>query len=392
MGKRIKTNYPGVYYRIKRNKNTWKEERIYYIHYRLRLPDGGWKQHEEAVGSQLRDNMTPAKANNIRARRLSGNEKPNTVRRSEAKTRKRQEKWTVSALWEEYKGMNPNLKGYHVYDPIFNAHLKPLFGDKQPKEITPFDINRLKQRQMKGKSNGSIANVLELLRRIVNFGIKNNFCLGPGFTIQLPRVNNLKTEDLTPEQLKRLLEIIDSHIEYRTPYATGAYMMKLSLLTGMRRSEMFRLRWDDIDRYRGNIILRDAKSGRNEVIPMSSYTHELLNGAQEEAGDNPLVFPSPKGEERSDIRRQVNHIKGQAGLPDDFRPLHGLRHVFASNLISRGVSREIVARLLTHKGVTVTDRYAHIRDDALREAAELAGRLLEELFEGATVTNLQRVR
>lgn len=74
---------------------------------------------------------------------------------------------------------------------------------------------------------------------------------------------------------------------------------------------------------------------------------------------------------------QVNGIKAEAGLPADFRPLHGLRHVFASGLVSAGVEFEIVQRLLTHKGKTVTHRYAHIRDDALRAAAEVAGRLVE---------------
>lgn len=52
--------------------------------------------------------------------------------------------------------------------------------------------------------------------------------------------------------------------------------------------------------------------------------------------------------------------------------------MFASGLVSHGVSLDIISRLLTHKGQTVTHRYAHFRDDVLREAAELAGRLVEE--------------
>jgi integrase len=396
LNKRSSTDYKGVYFRIKKikqgkkGKETEKEERVYYIIYRLRTDDGGWKQYEETVGSNVRDGMTPAKANAIRARRIQGNEKPNTVRRSEAEAKKKEKKWTISELWGEYKETKPDLKGYHVYEPIFNAHIKPIFGEKQPKEITPFDINRLKQRQMKGKSDKSIANALELLRRIVNFGINNNLCFGPDFKIKITRVNNLKTEDLNPEQLERLSEVIDEQIKYETVYLRAAYVMQLILYTGMRRGELFRLTWEDVDWHRNNINLRDAKSGQDEIIPMSSYARNLLSTIQKVQG-SPYIFPKKDGKQRSDIRRQVNYIKAESGLPEDFRPLHGLRHVFASNLISHGVSREIVARLLTHKGKTVTDRYAHIRDDALREAAEMAGKLLEELHKGTNVTSFQRV-
>jgi len=95
------------------------------------------------------------------------------------------------------------------------------------------------------------------------------------------------------------------------------------------------------------------------------------------------VFPGIAGGQRRDVRKQVNAIKAEADLPEDFRPLHGLRHVFASGLVSSGVEFQIVRRLLTHRGGTVTHRYAHIRDDALREAAELAGQLIEETTEVA---------
>ncbi|MHB8769337.1 MAG: tyrosine-type recombinase/integrase [Thermoleophilia bacterium] len=378
MKKRTGTKYPGVYYRTKNDAATGKKERVYYICYRLRMPDGSLKQHEETVGSQHRDNMTPAKAHAVRVRRMHGDEKPNRVRRSEARAANKKKAWTVSSLWVEYKKANPGLKSLAPYETLFNLYLAPLFGSKEPKAITAFNIDRLKHRKMKGKSDKSISNTLELLRRIVNFGVKRGLCTGPGFIIQLPRVNNQKTEDLNPEQMAKLLEVINSHIEYRTPYRTGSCMMKLALLTGMRRGEMFKLQWDDIDWHRKNIRLRDAKSGRDEIIPLSSHSSKLLKGIQEtNDSEGPFVFPGKTGQ-LTDIKRQVNHIKAEAGLPADFRPLHGLRHVFASMLVSHGVSLDVVSRLLAHKGRSVTHRYSHIRDDVLMETAELAGRLLEE--------------
>ncbi|MHB1270994.1 MAG: tyrosine-type recombinase/integrase [Thermoleophilia bacterium] len=304
------------------------------------------------------------------------------------------DKWTVACLWDEYQAANPDLKGMSIYRAIFNAHLSRPFGNMRPAEITPFDLDRLKLDQMKGRSPKSIANALELLRRIVNFGVRRGLCPGLRFTLQLPRVNNQKTEDLTGEELGRLVSVLDRHLSLKSSRLVGAAMMKLVLYTGMRRGEIFRLKWSDLDFHRNNILLREPKGGRDVIIPMSNQARLLLESLKthecdKQAGsDKPpgrdrssgsdYVFPGKDGGQRRDVRKQVNAIKIEAELPEDFRPLHGLRHVFASGLVSSGVEFQIVQRLLTHKGGTVTHRYAHIRDDALRAAAQLAGQLVEQ--------------
>ena len=69
----------------------------------------------------------------------------------------------------------------------------------------------------------------------------------------------------------------------------------------------------------------------------------------------------------------------QAGLPKDFRPLHGLRHAYASMLASSGlVDMYTLQKLLTHKSPVMTQRYAHLRDESLKKAADLAGELINE--------------
>ncbi len=79
------------------------------------------------------------------------------------------------------------------------------------------------------------------------------------------------------------------------------------------------------------------------------------------------------------IGKQVAKIRDNAGLPSDFRPLHGLRHVYATMLASSGkVDMYTLQKLLTHKTPQMTQRYAHLRDEALKRAANLAGDLLKE--------------
>jgi integrase len=153
--------------------------------------------------------------------------------------------------------------------------------------------------------------------------------------------------------------------------------MRLALFTGMRRGELFKLKWNDIDFERGFIHIRDPKGGPDQKIPLNEAARQLLENHPRT--DSPYIFPGRYGGQRTDVKKAVNRIKKRAGLPKDFRPLHGLRHVYASMLASSGkVDMYTLQKLLTHKSPQMTQRYAHLRDEALRRAADLAGELIQE--------------
>ena len=77
----------------------------------------------------------------------------------------------------------------------------------------------------------------------------------------------------------------------------------------------------------------------------------------------------------------MNKIKKRAGLPKGFRPLHGLRHVYASMLASSGkVDLYTLQKLLTHKDPRMTQRYAHLRDETLKRASNLGGNLIRDTY------------
>lgn len=87
------------------------------------------------------------------------------------------------------------------------------------------------------------------------------------------------------------------------------------------------------------------------------------------------------GDERVNIKRGVNRIKKEANLPKDFRPLHGLRHHFATMLASSGkVDLYTLQKLLSHKDPRMTQRYAHIVDEAPRRGANTNAELINELI------------
>ncbi len=142
---------------------------------------------------------------------------------------------------------------------------------------------------------------------------------------------------------------------------------------------MFKLTWEDIDFQRNFIRLREPKGGDDQTIPMNEFAKQpLLNRPRFK--DSPYVFPGRQGKELTDINHALADIKSAAGLPKEFRALHGLGHVFASLLASSGqVDLYTLQKLLTHKSPIMTQRYAHLRDETLKRASALAGNLVNEI-------------
>ncbi len=365
--KRYKTRYPGVYYVMGTAVATGKPEKIYYIRYRK---DGN--PIEEKAGRQYQDDMTPARAAQHRAKKIEGNEPTNKEKREalEAAKKARESKWTIDRLWEEYKATLTNEKSKYIDTGRYEKYLKERFESKEPHELILLDVDRIRLKLSKTLSPQTVKHVLTLLDRIINFGVKRNLCTPLSFHIKKPQVNNMKTEDLNTEQLKNLLDAIE-----KDDNINAKNIMKLALFTGMRRGEMFKLKWSDIDFDRGFIHIRDPKGGSDQKIPLNDAARELLETHPREKSE--FVFPGRNGRLRVSINQAVNRIKDRAGLPKDFRPLHGLRHTYASMLASSGqVDMYTLQKLLTHKSPMMTQRYSHLRDEALKKAADLAGSII----------------
>ncbi len=374
--KRKKTPYPGIFFREARRIGGKGTEKVYYIVFKK-----NGKVHEEKVGRQFSDDMSPARAARIRSERIEGKRLSRKELRvkKESEQKINQSRWTVERLWIEYKTQRLNNKSFKVDEGRYNKYLKEKFGRKEPKDIIHLDIDRLRINLLKKKSPQTVKHVLALLKRIVKFGVKKGLCKDIAFSIEMPRVDNKKTEDLTPEQLEALLKATEE-----SPNIQAGNMMRLALFTGMRRGEMFRLRWDDIDFQRGFIHLRKPKGGTDQKIPLNKSARDLLESHPRTG--SPYVFPGRGGRQRTDIKHQVNRIKETAGLPKDFRALHGLRHVYASMLASSGqVDMYTLQRLLTHKSPLMTQRYAHLRDETLKRASDLAGDIISQAQKGAVV-------
>ena len=270
---------------------------------------------------------------------------------------------------------------------LYRHYLFTVVGRKTPCELLTADMDAVRTSMFKaGKSAQTVKHALALVKRIIRFGVKRGMPPMPDpsrLFIELPKVDNIKTEVLTPAQISALVHALD---EEDDPLLTG--LVRLAMCTGMRRGSLLGLQWKDVDFERGFITLDGlyAKKKHTSVIPMNSQAREVLE--QVPRTSSPFVFPGKNDDRpRVDINRFMRRIKAKAGLPADFRPLHSLRHTFASYVASSGkASMYELQKLLTHESPQMTQRYAHLHDEALQRASEAIGGMFEQAKQADNVT------
>ena len=337
-------------------------------------PDG--KKVWEKVGFKSEGYTAPMAAK-VRAERVRAMRHGEEVKTAREIARERQSAdRTLSEIGEAYFDSDRGraLKNPKPDRSRWDRWLVPSLGSKRISSLTELDVQRIK-RDMEGKAPQTIRNTLELLRRVCRWGARHGLCPPLGFTVELPRCDNERTEYLTNEQAQRLLKVLEEW-----PRREIARMVEVAMLTGMRRGELFKLQDRDIDRQHHLITLRSPKGKRTTTIPLSQPVDDLLR-MQAAWRDtlhpgSPYLFPGRGGRRRVDCSA-VDRIKAAARLPKGFRPFHGLRHNFAVALANSGkADLGLISELLTHKDTQTTRRYAKFLPETKRQASELAASLI----------------
>lgn len=365
--------HAGVY--VKLVDGTVRGERLFYISYRT--PDG--KQHMEKVGYKFRDKVTVFKAEEIRAAKIAGKELPISEQRRIEK--EQSEAWTISRLWIAYNEWKPDRPGRAADTSRWNRYLKDIVGSKETHEIDNFTIDRIKKATRAGtkiiggveievsRSNQTVKHVLALLRILLNYGHEEKGLPSTGIAWKkkMPEVVVDRPEYRNDAETAQLFAVLREEIAEQKPVAG---LMFLALLTGMRKRELLELTWGNVDLQQGVLFIKNTKEKKAKHIVLGAEARQFLE-TWPHTGE--FVFCKPDGSRYSTIARTLTRLRDRAGLPKTFRPLHGLRHNFATLAINQGVPVSVIAKALGHgvghSGV-ITARYAHVLDKALSDAAE----------------------
>lgn len=244
--------------------------------------------------------------------------------------------------------------------------LGPL-GKKRLDQVSQFAVEKWKaSRDVKP---ATVNRELAQLKAAFNRAIEWSFLqANPAKKVRLLKDNSSKrVRFLSDSERKRLNKALNSRDDYLP------YMVRLVLMTGLRRGEAFSLEWEDIN-LKSKILTvhaRHSKSSKERYIPLNSPAVELLKAWRMKSGTRSgLVFPNPTTGRRLKENKTSWRTLMKVAQIKDFR-FHDLRHDFASRLVMGSVDLYRVKELLGHGSIATTERYSHLAPEALAEAVEI---------------------
>lgn len=285
----------------------------------------------------------------------------------------KREKTTFSDAFNKYLTQATADRGYDALKTekgCYKNWIEPVIGNKPLKNIVPFNLEKIKRDMAKtSKSPRTIEYVLAIIRQTFNYAKNNNMFAGdsPTSKVKVPRVDNKRTRFLNRDEADLLLSELKS-----CPQVYN--MALLSLHTGARAGEIFSLTFSCIDLDTGTVLLKDTKNRDSRTVYLTVSSKEvLIRLMTEKYNRNDLVFPNKKGKKYSQIPKVYRKITGKLFNQDieDSRQrviFHTLRHTFASWLVMDGVDLYRVQKLMGHKTLSMTQRYAHLAPDTLKRA------------------------
>jgi integrase len=241
--------------------------------------------------------------------------------------------------------------------------LKPYFGERLLKDITPAMVEGYKQKRLadtnyKGTTTkpATVNRELACLKTIFSKGVKNGKAEhNPTRVVKLLKESNIRDRVLSPEEYNSLL----THcLRYLKP------IVKLAYHTGMRLGEILGLTWGHVDLKEGFIKLtpEDTKTNEGRLVPLAAELVEMFRTMPRGLPGVPVFLRD--GKPITSIREGFKAARRKAGL-DGFN-FHDLRHTFINNRRLEGHDYFRIMAATGHKTMSVFKRYNTVSKDELK--------------------------
>ena len=259
---------------------------------------------------------------------------------------------------------------------LIKNHIMPNFGKQYLDEISKKDIIQFISKHALTHKPGSVNRVIILLRYIFNLSIRwetPGIIKNPTADIPLLEENNKKERFLTADEAKALVEKLKE-----SDNKMLQYIIPMLILTGARKNEVLKAKWEDFNFDQRVWRIPISKSGKARYVPISEGVQYLLEAVPRYT-DCDYVFPNPKTKlPYISIFCSWNTARKLVNLGEV--RIHDLRHSFASFLVNNGRSLYEVQRILGHTQIKTTQRYAHLSQESLLSAANEIGKAVPILM------------
>lgn len=331
-----------------RDRNIFIRNSLYWIRYSV-----NGKQKRETTGSDKKED----------ARLLLGKRLQEIAAGKEPEIKKIKNH-TFEELAIEYYKWCERQRGFRSKRVIIKQ-LVEVFGHLQVRQINTmlieqFQTDRINKGNKPATANRLIATLKHCIHKGYQWEMLSEDTLKRVRQVKLLEENNRRLRFLSKEETQALVNVCDSHLKA---------IVITALNTGCRKSEILNLTWNNVDLKHGFISLTETKNGERRETPINDTLRGVLQGLTRRL-DIPYVFhDAVTGKPYGDVKRSFHTALRRAGITD-FR-FHDLRHTFASHLVMAGVDITTVSRLLGHKSLTMTLRYAHLAPAHMTKAVNI---------------------
>ena len=394
---KIKTQYPGVRYyeHPTRKQRNGQPDRYYSIRYKK---DG--RTIEEGMGWAT-EQWNAEKAHNI-LNKLKENRKIGSGPQSLSEMRQKIAAERAAAEQEASEESVSSMSFQDFFERFymaeakrtkrswltdeqrFNKVIKPAIGMKPLSAIMREDVQAIIDSLV---AAGAAPSTIKQYRSIINYAFTlasltklagTTIFTGqnPVRGVKVPPIKNSRERFLTAKEAKALVSAAK-----KLPNQDLHDCIVLSLNTGLRLGELQRLEWPDVDLTYAMLTVRDeAHRKPGGKVPLNNTALKIFkkrHDARQIAPSMNMVFPPVDGcTVRTNFSHAFKALADSIGLNDGIKPddrarrivFHSLRHTFASWLACNGEDIYRIQRLMRHKSITMTMRYAHLIPDATRAA------------------------
>lgn len=277
--------------------------------------------------------------------------------------------WDDAVLrWSEDVGQH--RRGWET-DSYRLEWLTPRLSGMWLDDITRQTLDLIMQ-ERPGVAPATHNHFVDLVRAVMRYAARELHWIDRVPVFRRRTVDNRRVRYLADwDEAERLISAMPAH--WQDP-------ARFSLLTGIRQSTLRDLRWQWVDLRRKTMTIpaSSMKSDRRVTLPLTSAAVEVLK-RQRRGQDH--VFVRPDGEPLGKMHHKVwTAILKRAGM-QDIR-WHDLRHTWASWAVMGGMDLYTLQRLGAWESPAMVQRYAHLGDDHLRQAAESASAQFRHIVRG----------
>ena len=245
-------------------------------------------------------------------------------------------------------------------------HLIPFFGESSLLSVSSKEISRYKMKRRDGKAKPATINrELAMLSKAFNLAVKEWEWINenPVSKVSKEEENNERDRWLSEDEEKSLLENCPEWVRDIVVFA---------LNTGMRQDELLSLEWSRVSKIRKTALIQKSKNGKPRTIPLNQTALNVLEKKSKVRNLKcSIVFASNNWSkiDRHNLRRTFKKVL-ECAVIENFT-FHDLRHTFATRIAQKGIDIYKISKLLGHKDIRMTQRYAHHCPESLRDGVDI---------------------